>query len=321
MRLFLAPLLLGFIIFGLANVASAQLQDNVPGSFLLFPKFDIRGDSSTQFRIANTGESNINVYIVAVCPGVKNINPFCAKLDTTIRFTPHQTRVIDVADLHPPCAQGYLTAYAYGAGGQFDVGGLAANNRPISYNHLVGSYRIDVGRTQESDNAIASQSPFNDGFILNSPPLFGFDYFGDVSALHIDFLSVTPSIGATPGSGSRLSLVDLHATPGAPNPPALLFVDFWNAAEVPFSSSLEFVCWTEKDLDAIDLNFLSANLGTSRGSMTLTPVDNCPLPGGCPPLIPHYPFPLGVLMEHGDGDTASRTLYYESSSSFEEGPG
>jgi hypothetical protein len=31
------------------------------------------------------------------------------------------------------------------------------------------------------------------------------------------------------------------------NAPAVVFIDFWNAAEVPFSSH-EFICWTEKQL-------------------------------------------------------------------------
>jgi hypothetical protein len=54
------------------------------------------------------------------------------------------------------------------------------------------------------------------------------------------------------------------------NPPAVAFIDFWNAAEVPFSTSTEFICWTEKQLEAIDVNFLEDNLGTTYGSMRIT---------------------------------------------------
>jgi hypothetical protein len=105
---------------GTAWALPEVLDDNSPGSFLVFPKFDIRGDTSTQLRIVNNGENlpnsqgdivDLKVKLNYVCPGVKHVNEFCAALDRTITFTPNQTRIIDVADQNPPCNQGYVIAY------------------------------------------------------------------------------------------------------------------------------------------------------------------------------------------------------------------
>jgi hypothetical protein len=107
--------------FGLCANSFAQVNDdNTPGSFLVFPKFDIRGDTSTQLRIVNNGENlrnsqgdvvDLKVKLNYICPGVKHVNDFCAALDRTVTFTPNQTRIIDVADQNPPCNQGYVVAY------------------------------------------------------------------------------------------------------------------------------------------------------------------------------------------------------------------
>lgn len=288
------------------GVATAQvLDDNSPGSFLVFPKFDIRGESATQIRIVNNGSSAIDVKINFVCPGVKHVNEFCAALDTTIPFTPHQTRAIDVADLNPPCNQGYVVAFPINSSG-----------RAYSYNNLLGSYNITEGRRLESENAIAVQSPRSGGTVLGSNGKLRFggegaDYSAMGSNLYTDFRAVVPGSEGEADVGSRLTLLTLDVLAGMQNPPAVAFIDFWNAAEVPYSSSIEFICWTEVQLDSIDLNFLEENLGTSHGSMKITPFPNCPLPGGCPPLTPYDATMLGHITEYGDGDRGGRSLYHD----------
>lgn len=300
-------------IFGClpACVFAQTMQDNTPGTFLLFPKFDIRGDTATQIRIVNNGPSNIKAHLIVVCPGVKNVDQFCAELDTTITFTRHQTRVIDISDLHPPCTQGYVTALAWGAGGQNDIGGIAGNNRALSYNHLTGSYRITAGRELEAENALASQSTAAQGTFIANNARPGLGLLPPGARLYTDFKSVIPAVGASPASGSRLTLVDLNVSPGTQNPVAAIFVDFWNTAEVPYSTSLEFVCWTDIQLDLISANFLRANLGTTRGSMELVPASICPIPGACPNFIPRAGTILGSLTEYGDGEVAAHSLYYD----------
>lgn len=292
------------------------LQDNQPGSFLVFPKFDIRGDTTTQIRIVNNGWKDLDVKLNYVCPGVKNVNQFCAALDRTVSFTPHQTRIIDVADQNPPCNQGYVVAFALKE---------HSANTAMSYNELAGSYNINSGRRVESDNAIAIQSPkpfcsplgsngkLRFGGAAPSSPTDGDgpDYVGLPSKLYTDFRAITPGEeGVSADQGSVLTLLTLDTLAGQQNPAALAFVDFWNAAEEPFSSSVEFICWTEKQLDAIDANFLEENLGTTYGSMKITPAENCPVPGGCPPMVPFDSTMLGAISEYGDGDTAGRTLQH-----------
>ena len=288
-------------------------RDNVPGSFLLFPKFDIRSDTKTQLRIVNNGSDDIDVKLNYVCPGVKNVNQFCAALDRTVSFTPNQTRIIDVADQNPPCNQGYVVAFVL----QED-----SYQRAVSYNELTGSWNITTGRRVEADNAITIQSVRSEGEPLggnnNGYGKLAFggpnaDYAAMPSTLYTDFRAITPGQeGESADQGSLVTLLTLDTLAGQQNPAALAFIDFWNAAEEPFSSSVEFVCWTEKQLDAIDVNFLEENLGTTYGSMKITPAPNCPVPGGCPPMEPFNATMLGVITEYGDGEVGARALAHDS---------
>ena len=306
----LALVALSIGLFATPSVSFAQVNDdNTPGSFLVFPKFDIRGDTSTQLRIVNNGENlpnntgdivDLKVKLNYVCPGIKHLNEFCASLDRTVTFTPYQTRVIDVSDQNPPCNQGYVIAYVLSP---------TTLGRPTSYNYLTGSYHVTTGRSNEADTAIAIQSPAAAGVVLGTgTPLqlrFGADYNS------VGTLSYTDFRASSAVAGSILNLVTLDVLAGMQNPAAVVFIDFWNSAEVPFSTSHEFICWTEKQLETIDLNFLEDNLGTTYGSMRITPTANCPLPGGCPPLIPYDATVLGALTEYRDGDSTGRALFHD----------
>lgn len=291
-------------------VGGPLVQENVLGSFLVFTKFDIRGESSTQLRIVNNGygfgsNNELKVKLNFVCPGVKFVNDFCAALDTTIYFTPHQTRIIDVADLNPPCNQGYVVAYA-----------LNDYGRPVSYNYLNGSYHILEGRRHEAENAIAIQSTQSKGSVLGDQGKLRFgtgDYSAMPSTLYTDFRAVGTGEGA---SGSRLTLLTLDVLAGMQNPAAVVFINFWNAAEVAYSTSHEFICWSEVQLDDIDYNFLEENLGTTYGSMKLWGFPNCPIPGGCPPMIAYDATILGHLTEYGDGTLGGRTLAHDSTPKY-----
>lgn len=302
----------GSMVYGpaLAQATGPDVfRDNVPGSFLVFPKFDIRADTSTQLRIVNHGDEDIDVKLNYVCPGIKNVNQFCAALDRQVSFTPNQTRVIDVADQNPPCNQGYVVAFVLKEN---------SNSQAQSYNHLTGSYHINSGRRLEAENAITVQSSKPEGECLGDNGKLSFggngsDYLAMPSRLFTDFRAIAPGVeGETADEGSIITLLTLDTLAGQQNPAALAFIDFWNAAEEPFSSSIEFVCWTEKQLDAIDANFLEENLGTSYGSMKITPVANCPIPGGCPPLNPFDSTMLGAISEYGDGDVGGRVLAHDT---------
>ena len=279
-----------------------------PGSFLVFPKWDIRNGTSTKLRITNLLDlQEVKVKINYVCPGVKHGDDRCRALDRRITLTPRETRVIDVADHNPPCEAGFAVAFAMG-----DVNPLPSvvDLKPISYNYLIGSYHITKGRRSEADNALAVQSaqPFeaqlgaSGGFTFGS----GGDYLPLPSELYTTFQAVDP----TEQEGSRLTLLSLDTIAGQQNPATTVYIDFWNAVEVPFSTSLEYVCWTEMALEDIDLNFLEENLETSEGSMSLIAVPNCPIPGGCPPMLPYDPVVLGMIEEYGAGISTARNLQH-----------
>lgn len=293
------------------NIAIAN--PDLPGSVLVVPKFDIRDQRATKIQIVNNGSSASALKLNYVCPGVKHVNDFCAALDRTITFTPHQTRLVDVASHNPPCKQGFVVAYA------FDP----TTGSPIDYDQFTGSYHLFDGRRHETDRAITVQTyeveERQPRFMtpLNAPVLyFGDHYKGFPGLLGGDFRAgsgVEPLGGVAPraveiNAGTRITLVDLNILAGMQNPPANVFIDFWNASEEPFSTSYEFICWGDTRLDQIQSNFLEANLGTAYGSFILEPVPNCPLAGACPPLPPHLPLLVGAISEYGDETRAIRNL-------------
>lgn len=298
-----------------ATAASAQvvpvggplLQDLVPGSMLVFTKFDIRGTTTTQLRIVNNDGFPGEVHLNYVCPGVKFGDDRCRALDRTVDFTPHQTRIIDVADHNPPCNQGYVVAYAQDT----------LTHTPRSYNWLTGSSIINSGRRVESQNAIAIQSPQALGTVLGSgtPRSFaigGADFSGLPTYSFTDFRATAFGSEPTADEGSNLTLLTLDVLAGAQNPPALVNIDYWSASEEPFSTSYEFICWTEVALEEIDNNFLQDNLGTTHGSMSIFPVGNCPVAGTCPPLPLYDATVLGSISEYGDGDVGGRLLTHDA---------
>jgi hypothetical protein len=302
----------GFLLASaLVLPASAQLQDNVPGSFLVFPVYDIRPGTSTQIRICDTnngprGGAATNVRLNFVCPGqLPPGDTFCDEFDTDIALTFHGCAVIDVASQLPPCDQGFIIAFAEND-----------NFAPVSYNFLIGSENITTGAVASATNAIAIQSPQARGTVLATPDpdtgltalTFGgggADYAPLPSTLFSDFRAV----GAVPGGLTDLVLLTLDVTSGAENPKARANINFWNANEVPFSASTEFVCWERRPLQAIDAHFTAAGLGTPTGSLRVVGVPTCPAAGFCPPVPTYNPALLGALIETTPGQTL-RTLFH-----------
>ena len=297
------------VYIGCSISVSAQpiLNDSQLGSFLVFPVFDIREDYTTQLRITNTDPAiSIQIQLNFICPGSKQ-DAFCDTLNTHLTITPHGTAIINVTDHHPPCDQGFVVAFA--------ENGL---HQAISFNALLGSYRINWTKKRlysEAEKAISIQSVKPSGEILGTSGGLQFgadpdpvtqDYVALGNHLFTDFRAVNGS-----GSyGSNLILLTLGTIAGASNPVSLVAIDFWNENEVAFSTSLEFVCWTRVRLDQIDFNFLSDNLETPHGSMTIIPVPNCPIPGTCPPILPFDPAVLGAIEETAKSSLTVRNLYH-----------
>ena len=301
----------GAIVLSLGAVADAQevYRDLQPGSFLVFPVFDITQGFITQLHITNTDPMMaVQIQLDFVCPGSRQ-DPFCDALTRHLTIIPSGALVLDVEEFHPPCNQGYIVVFAENA-----------MHQAISFNALIGSYNI-TRRYREHDGGaeqaitIQSVKPFNE--VLGESGVLQFgphpnpatqDYAALATQLFTSFRAVG---GSEKVYGSDLILLTLNTMIGAPNPASLVVIDFWNENAVAFSASLEFVCWTQVRVDEIDFNFVSANLGTLYGSMTIIPAPNCPLPGGCPPLTPFDPAVLGAIRGLEWRTKRARNLYHD----------
>ena len=320
---FLVTTLLVGGVLVIPATAQPVLADNEPGSFLVYPRFDIMDEGTTQLRITNNGESLVRVRFNFICPGVKN-GAGCDAVDVHRTLTPHETLELTVLASQPdgeqptsldvvipPCLSGFVVAFAE------NVGGV-----PISYNHLIGSYHIGTdGPAVAGENAIAIQSGHADftqlggpdgGLRFGSRREDGSDYVHLGTVLSTDFRATVGEPRQEREEYSRLQLLTLDIRAGAQNPPVLVGINFWNQNEIAFSTAHEFVCYTSVFLDEIDPNFLAANLGTPLGSMQITPIGNCPIPGLCPHIFPSYdPTILGSITEVTEGTATERTLYHD----------
>ncbi len=296
------------VTFSTAGLAQDIYKELQPGSFLVFPAFDIRKDFITQLRVTNTDPAtSVHIQFNFVCPGSKQ-DMFCDALGRHITLTPSATAVLDVADQNPPCNQGYVVAFAENI-----------RREAISFNALIGSYHIIRNHQRyhaEAAQALAIQSvkPLNEVLGASGGLQFGADpdpSTQDYAALGTQLFTGFQAVDDHQLYGSELILLALDTLAGAPNPLSLVVIDFWNENEVAFSASWGFVCWTQVRVDTIDFNFLESNLGTSYGSMTIMPVPSCPIPGGCPPLVPFEPVVLGAIRETGRSSRSARNLYHD----------
>jgi hypothetical protein len=294
------------VMLSLAGVSPGAAQstvfdDMVPGSFLVFPLFDVGAGNSTQLRITNTGP-DVRVQLNFVCPGSKK-HPYCDALDRHKKLTPYETLVVDVATYHPPCDAGYVVAFAENASLQ-----------AIAFDYLIGSYHIVTPGSLEAAPAISIQSvkPENDNLGADGELQFGEgagpdpDYRALPSHLYTDFRAVTPG-----ASGSDLILLTLDSIAGFDNPVTSVDIDFWNEKEDPFSTSWDFVCWTRVPLEAIDPNFFESNLMSPHGSLRVTADPRCPIAAGCPPLEPFDPTILGAINEYDGSNRTKRNLFHD----------
>jgi hypothetical protein len=290
---------------GLAFVSPGAAQpvfdEMVPGSFLVFPLFDVSKGYATQIRITNTGPI-MDVQLNFVCPGTK-ADPFCDALDRHIRLTKYETKILDVSKLNPPCTEGYVVAFAENG-----------SHEAIAFDHLMGSYHIASKGSLEAAPAISIQSVKDEGENLGADEELQFgegagpdpDYRALPSHLYTDFRAVYPGT-----SGSELILLTLDSIAGGHNPVTIVDIDFWNEKEDPFSTSWEFVCWTRVPLEHIDFNFLAGNLGYDYGALQVRADPKCPIAGGCPPLEPFDPTILGAINEFDSGTWTKRNLFHD----------
>lgn len=236
--------------------AFAQLQDTTPGSFLVYPLFDIHSGNQTKIRITNNSVLTRDVRLLAVCPGNTAVTTdICEESNSRITLTPHATNVIDVnSTLHPTCEEGFVVAFAIGP---VDPGtGLQS---PISYNALTGSYQVIYGgldTTTEAGQAITNQAAQVLGSSLGTPDAFGnlaLSFGGatpDYQALPLGLVGDFAAIGGTVGLASQTEtatnviLVNLNIFTGADNIRQTLTLATWDQTEHgPFSNTASLTCW------------------------------------------------------------------------------
>ena len=97
------------------------LQDNSPGSMLVFPMFDTIGANRTKLRIVNDGSASVQIRLIFACQPNVNSNTAQACQSQSERFSavaPNATMVLDVGDeftqllAYCPTGQGYAIAIA-----------------------------------------------------------------------------------------------------------------------------------------------------------------------------------------------------------------
>jgi len=294
--------LVGVLLLGSAMVLPAGAQQtvlttDVPGSFLVFPLFDVTTGNSTHIRITDTtttntvpqGTTSVRVHFEYICPGTSSVKA-CDTGNVPHRFTDHGTIDIDVANEFPPCTQGFIVAFAVADGGS------AAGN-PVAYDSLIGSYHITFGgadpfapNTSETGNALAIQSAkaptfdmanglFNPSKVLgttnanliNTDLAFGTtsssDYVALPKVLHGNYRAVTAS------SETWFILLTLQMTAnGDDNTATTVDVKNWGANEDNFSGGgASFFCWTRVRAETIDPRFKRvANGNQEFGSVKIS---------------------------------------------------
>jgi len=297
------PALVGAALLGSAMVLPVLAepvpinppQDNVPGSLLVFPIFDIRSGSSTTIRITDTMGGNapgpgrigvppsVGIHINYVCKGTSTL---CDQMDDHKKLTFHETLEIHVEEdlLVPGCEEGYVVVFAENAAGD-----------PISYNNLIGSYHIGNAGDNASygGNAIAFQANAGLGVQIgltgtdDVPQLqFGTVSSNDYVALPRYLHSTFQAAETVEGGKLELVLLTLNVKSGFKNDITDVKIYYWDADENMKSKPLSFYCWVRRDLADLDNHFDEANF-TEWGSLKVVHIGASAV--------------LGVVIETGTG--------------------
>jgi hypothetical protein len=227
-----------------------------------------------------------------VCPGTER-NPTCKaegfdvllSLDGKVVFTANGFVLTDANQVQvpaAPCERGYLIGWVINEFGQ-----------PIKYDGLIGDAVIrNSGSATAAYRGITIQAlgmippktpqgaatpidlvpdplglkppglPFN--FLNINPSNFYRLVTGQVTG-DVTFGRPPPAAGTGFGTSGSLILLTLDVRSNAPNFPTFVDLDFWNGFETRLSTFVEFVCWGEFALTAIDPNLTEAMMGTRTG--------------------------------------------------------
>jgi len=297
-------------------------QDNIPGSFLVFPLFDISSGNQTTIRITDVSGGNVSgpgsngpfsvrVHVDVICKGTKS-DTRCNQNNYETSLTFHETVEIHVADLVGDpvnCNAGYIVAFAE------DPSGTVA--QPISYNNLIGSYHVgaeprDSDNASYGGNAIAFQAnaasipgtvtPIGTFLIPPSDDL-SLSFGAASSNDYVAWPRYLVSTFQAEDVDDKTEIVLLTLPDGAPDAASketIVSINYWNENEQNKSTSERLWCWDRVDLKVLDQHFREGSgpafLGSDVGSLKVI----------------HTGLPvLGVIIETGpDGGQVARNMQH-----------
>lgn len=263
-------------------------QDQIPGSFLVCPLFDISTGNSTTIRVTDVSGGNISgpgedgpfsvrVHIDVICKGTKS-DTRCNQNNDERSLTFHQTTSINVSDLVADpvaCTAGYVVLFAQ------DPNGNVA--QPIAYNNLIGSYHVGPTAADSATyggNCIAFQAnpvslpgaaPTPIGRFL-IPPTDDLQLsFGDTSP-ESDYVAfprylVSNFRGETSTIKTEIVLLTLpNNAPDAGASETVVNINYWNEEERIKSASHRLWCWDRVELNDLDQHFNAGSLLSQLGS-------------------------------------------------------
>src|SRR3990172_216262 len=263
---YMKPILVGLAAVALFMMPSigaeaAVYDSEVPGSVLIFPKFDISDAHQTYLRIKNLSGltpqdvNEITLHYYYVCPS-------CDSANRIKKFTSKDAEWINVRRDNPPCYQGYVIAWAESV---FPLG------QRITHNYLIGDATIVKGADRSSYDAIAIQrSATAAPEIGGSLDFDGVEYSNVPSSSYFDFWSTTVGT-AYHTRDSIVTLLSLDVNSGQENETTNVDFSCYDDKEWPFSANYEFHCWTEVPLSDIDSKFYKRELGADHGWCEVNP--------------------------------------------------
>jgi hypothetical protein len=219
-----------------------------------------------------------------VCPGAQDLAKkfICNETDFDLRTTVNGKLVFNPQGLLPAghtrvpqadCDRGYLIGWV-----------INTSDQPIKFDGLIGDAVLRLSDTAvtaysaipiQADRALAhgaliTKVPADN--ITTFEPSLAFDgqpghylavtgkIFGDVR-FNEEPSNQPPYLKAV----TFLTLLTLDVRSNQPNLPVFVPLRFCNANEACISTSVEFVCWAEVDLESIDLSLTDIGMNTRKG--------------------------------------------------------
>ncbi len=253
-----------------------QVARDVPGSLLLFPRYDNRPSNITLVTVTNTNcdfnqgpgqllAGTVDVEFVYIARYDLDDNDLpCLETNTTRRLTPCDTISVVTRFDNPNSGRGFLYVFAKDP----------QSGQAIVWNHLIGQAlyigggALEDEPTRDALNArvflgIGRQGSTTDDDGDGIRDLNGLEYSKAPDEILIPrFLGQDPDQGKNVGTtfSSRLVLVGLS---GGSQFTTVAYILGYNDNEVPFSNQYTFRCWDDPLLSDISGSFDESFLDTT----------------------------------------------------------